>query len=833
MKDRLSVFWVRADAFTSFFNGFTQIYKLLDPSVKSGETTNDPSSILEATRRELENRYKDWLLVLDNVDSLERFLGQVGEETPISQYIPRKGRILMTTRDRRFQGTVAKAADGEKVLPMTDAEARQLLIKSVPSHLRNNWDLKHHISAMESLPELLSELGNLPLAIAQASANISDQNITLTSYIQAYRRKEERMGLMQVPATDFQSRDAATGQQSIAITWEISFETLEQQYPLSAICLCYMGFFHWRDIPQSLLMQLPEFKELGVTDFRNVAKRLLHLSLVDESTLDDTFVEYHINPVVHERIINRLSVQEQMRYLCPCIAQVASTFPLLIEAKGMGEATCRHLLSHAIHQIETGSTLAIVSKAFARLQQVVSNFLSLVGLSEFAVRLSNDALDQATRVWDAHDLSVIRIQITKISCLNRDARYSEAEVQGRQLLAALEERDSSSTIEESEITARRLDVLIALSVSYFGLNDHEASEKICREQLATLSPSTTIPNSEALLKHNLAHSLAYQGRLDEARSINNYLVNFAESPAGESCIDQSLYLIMMNLKGHILEGAIRRELENDTQFAGSGAYLAKRQEQLSIYSFVFEGSMKVLGIEDVDTWKAANLTVRSLTQMGNLEEAMHLLKSSLTKATEANLHIQGQLRETVSVTVSLLPLIGMDVSGPAMQACLDSLWALTRSLLGDDINKMSFDDDAMNTFGVYYQSRGRFLEAEAFHRAVLEVRWESSGTTSGHRRRIEDIYFYNCMLAIARQPGRHDEALEFRVQHAGEIEVTEAVYGDLATRLQGFKTDELVYHEAQQMLRSGQITVADSWWVEHQKSLARSQRLHGYLALDS
>ncbi len=128
MMQRLSVYWVRADSLANFIADYSQILGMLNVTSSQPLQGSDSSSLLKQIGKRLEETSGDWLLILDNADHLDQFMGTGNQDNSISisQYIPRRGRILITTRDRRFQGSVAAATNGLCVDLMSaeEAEAR-------------------------------------------------------------------------------------------------------------------------------------------------------------------------------------------------------------------------------------------------------------------------------------------------------------------------------------------------------------------------------------------------------------------------------------------------------------------------------------------------------------------------------------------------------------------------------------------------------------------------------------------------------------------------------------------------------------------------------------
>jgi hypothetical protein len=124
-----------------------------------------------------------------------------------------------------------------RVDAMDENTAQNLLSASVPGYLIRNTS-----ESVDQAKQLVTELGFLPLAIAQAAANILEQQLTLAEYVCFYNDKKHRMGLMQTAAHDFQSTDPRNASQSVHVTWQISFDALKDKFPLSATFLSYIDW---------------------------------------------------------------------------------------------------------------------------------------------------------------------------------------------------------------------------------------------------------------------------------------------------------------------------------------------------------------------------------------------------------------------------------------------------------------------------------------------------------------------------------------------------------------------------------------------------------------
>jgi hypothetical protein len=97
---------------------------------------------------------------------------------PLINYLPRSpnASILITTKDKRIGERLTNKEKAIIVLPITEPEAERLLLSKMAQ--------KSNLDETKS-DELLKVLGNLSLAIIQAAAYISENNITVEEYLEA------------------------------------------------------------------------------------------------------------------------------------------------------------------------------------------------------------------------------------------------------------------------------------------------------------------------------------------------------------------------------------------------------------------------------------------------------------------------------------------------------------------------------------------------------------------------------------------------------------------------------------------------------------------------
>jgi hypothetical protein len=247
-----------------------------------------------------------------------------------------------------------------------------------------------------------------------------------------------------------------------------------------------------------------------------------------------------------------------------------------------------------------------------------------------------------------------------------------------------------------------------------------------------------------------------------------------------------------------------------------------REELLQMYRLVFKESFEVLGIEDVDTWKAANNLTGCLSSFGMFIECYSILSTVLTAGIVAKVRGEGKFKVTLDgLTMNtnnwLESLERSQIQDRLkVEECRRLLHEWIKSS-GCTVDVCSHD--TLNNQGVYLQWKGEFVEAEREHLYSIEL-CEQAG------KPVPGLYLYNLMLAIARQ-GRSDEAREFREKHLAKLAAEEAIYGTLQQRVEQSAQDRQVYEEAQVLLQKGKITREGEWWVARKWQLIRAENLYG------
>jgi tetratricopeptide (TPR) repeat protein len=254
------IFWINAAAETLMISSFVEIAKQLEiakqfPPFFVRDDRNH-TELIAAVKRWLEECQRRWLLIFDNVEAEDFSLVQT--------YFPQRGdgSILLTTRAHSVSSLGASSIEVEK---MEVLEGTKLLLRLVErfeqafhtlDEVRD--DEKTRVVIDEALATTIDEATNLvlvldcfPLALEQAGAYIEETECSLTEYRRLYQTHRQtllaRKRRRKPNATDYPA--------SVATTWSLSFQKVEQANPAAAELLCLCAFLAPDEIPEELITE--------------------------------------------------------------------------------------------------------------------------------------------------------------------------------------------------------------------------------------------------------------------------------------------------------------------------------------------------------------------------------------------------------------------------------------------------------------------------------------------------------------------------------------------------------------------------------------------------
>lgn len=296
--------WVNAASEEAIMAGFVTIAELL-PAF-SAKNEKDQRKLLTAIKRWLEECQQRWLLIFDNAD----------DPVLIQEYLPQTGNgsILLTTR----ANAVAPIGASLEVEKMGIVEGTQLL-------LRRGQRLENFSDQEQKKAETIAcILDGFPLALDQAGAYIEETGCGFDDYLQLYQdHRKELLARRGKQATNYPD--------SVATTWSLSFQKIEQANPAAAELLHLCAFLAPDHIPEELLKDgasyWPPFLQQAATDlfaFNQILEELLTFSLV-KRLVEDRLLSIH--RLVQAVQIDKMEKKEQRQWAERVIRAVNVAFP--------------------------------------------------------------------------------------------------------------------------------------------------------------------------------------------------------------------------------------------------------------------------------------------------------------------------------------------------------------------------------------------------------------------------------------------------------------------------------------------------------------------------
>ena len=262
-----------------------------------------------------------WLFILDNADDPDVFGSMNDHEKSMIPYIPRSsnGHILITSRFQRVALTLVSGGDFLiHVTPMTPQEAVSLLQTRVPDD-----------QSTEGVAiELVKALDCLPLAIKQAIGYIIATNTSIKDYYRLFSKDENyQRRLLEKTYGDISRETHNDLQDSVILTWQISFDQIRHQRPAAANVLSLMGTLNREGIPIDLLTGL----SVDELEFQENIGILIQYSLISRN---EDFVSFSMHRLVQLTIQIWLSSQGTLgEWQTEALRLVSKSFSLAVDEK--------------------------------------------------------------------------------------------------------------------------------------------------------------------------------------------------------------------------------------------------------------------------------------------------------------------------------------------------------------------------------------------------------------------------------------------------------------------------------------------------------------------
>jgi tetratricopeptide (TPR) repeat protein len=669
------VFWVPAISRESFELAYRDIAtRLRLPGIT--DSNKDINKLVKDTL-DSEN-FDSWLMIVDNADDPAVLSDTVDGDpklTRIADYLPHssRGAILFTTRSRKAAGSLTPGYILE-LKDMTRAEARQLLMQRTmkPTLLQDEI----------AVNELLEILTYLPLAIVQAAAFLSNNDISVSKYISLFRNPGAEIELFSEQFEDpsrYREMDS-----TIAKTWHISFDQIRKQDQLAADYLSFMACIDRINIPRSLLPPtgslVQQAKALGtLTGYAFITERQQMVQGVD----GERFFDMH--RLVHMASVSWLDGQGERATWADIAAD--RLMELVPHSGHERREVWMPYIPHAMHSAGLEGAVKEISRA-SLLRQVGGCQMSL-GQYPAAEATCRRASPLYRKVMGPEHPDTLRSISNLARVLDMQGKYEEAELMNRQALAQREivlgpEHPDTLTSMGS----------LAIVISNQGKN--EEAESMHRQVLAKRETVLGPEHPDTLKSMNsLAIVISNQGKYKEAELMHRQVLAQKERLLWPEHPDM---LTSMNSLAIVI--------------SNQGKY----EEAESMHRQVIALRERLLGSEHPDTLGSKSNLTGVLYRQGKYEEAELIERQVLAQRER----LLGPEHPDALTSMNNLAL-AIEEQGKYEEAEVIHRQVLAQRKIALGLEHPFTFGSISNLAGVLYR-QGKYEEAELMHRQVIALR---------------------------------------------------------------------------------------------------------------
>jgi len=756
-------FWVNAASQETILASFVEIATLLPEFAARNET--DQRKLIEAVKHWLEQCKQPWLLIFDNVD-------HDGDLPAIREYLPQggSGSVLLTTR----ASAVGSLATPIEVETMGFVEGALLLLRRA-HRVKHTFDLEHmsdeEIDQVHRAGNIVEALDHFPLAIDQAGAYLEETQCSFEEYLDLYQtHRQKLLAERGAQATDYPD--------SVATTWSLSIQKVQQKRPAAAELLQLCSFLAPDSIPEELITDgaayWPALLQQAATDpfaFQQMMKELLKYSLVKRLVEDRTLSIHRLVQAMQrdrmdgevqrqwvERVIRAVnkvfpdlpqdmaSWQQCLRYLNQaqvCYELIERYGLTLVEAADVLHRTSLYLGEHALYaEAEPLSQRAIViceRTLGPDHPDVAANLNNLAGLYQSQGKYAEAeplyqralAIDEQVLGPDHPDVAA---NLNNLASLYRgQGKYAEAEPLYQRAL----------TIYEQQLGTEHLDTATALNnlASFYESQGKYAEAEplyqraltIYEQQLGTEHPDT------ARCLNNLAEFYSTQGKYEQAGSL----------------MQQALAIRKRHLEANHPD--IAQSLNN---LAGIYVFQGKYEQAEPLFQEALSIRKRILGLRHPDTAQTLNNLAEVYRVQNEIELAMPLCQEALVirKQTLGSDHV-----DTAQSMHTLAMLYESQGEYERAELLMQQVLKVYQKKLGPDHPDVAV---CLNDMSALYYAQGKYEQTELLIHQALAIQEQQLGAEHPNMaawlKNLADLYrsqgkyteaepLYQRALAISKQ----------------------------------------------------------------------------------
>ncbi|KAM0139134.1 hypothetical protein ACHAP3_003402 [Botrytis cinerea] len=747
------VFWVHASNTARFEQSFREIANC----VKIPGRQNPQANVFQLVHDWLhDDRKGKWLVILDNADDASFLVqaqskGRDGQTSnnientrPLITYLPHcpNGSILVTTRSRDAALKLVEQRDIIAIGPMGMVEALALVEKKLEKCDNNN-----------NTAELVEALEFMPLAIVQAASYISKRmpRYSLQDYLKDFR-KSDRKRTSLLDRDSQQLRRDWEANNSILITWQISFDYIRKIRSTAADLLSLMSFFDRQGIPEALLRSPDTHRSLH----RNQKKRSDDVDDDDHSSIstacsdDDT--DKTSQSSINDEFEDDISLLQDYSFISVTADRTTFAMHRLVQLatrkwledqkqqenwkqqfiKNLNEelptgeyenwVQCRTLFPHAklalLYEPEEQNSL----QEWASILYKSGWYAWQMGNSEDAEKLSVKAMKVRKRIFGReHDDTLRSMAIVGLVYRFRGQWDAAEELQ----VQVMETRKKKLGVDHPDT----LTSMNNLALTYLIQGRWDAAEELQVQVMKTRKKKLGVDHPDTLTSmSNLASTYFNQGRLDTAEELQVQVMEICKKKLG---VNHPNTLTSMGNLASI--------------YSNQGRWDAAEELEVQVMGT----RKKKLGVDHPHT----------LTSMGNLA-----LTYSNQERLDAAEELQTQVMETRKKKLgvdhpSTLTSMGNLALTYSNQGRLDAAEELQTQVMETRKKKLGVDHPdtltSMSNLASTYFNQGRLGAAEELQTQVMETRKKKLG--------VDHPSTLTSMASLAytwKEQYRHKEALK-------------------------------------------------------------------------
>jgi tetratricopeptide (TPR) repeat protein len=588
-----AVFWVNAATVARFEESFQRMAK----EFGLGDCEDAQQDSLMSVKNWLETEIVDpWVMIIDNVDDETAFFrDKCHNDKAPSQLLPRcsHGQLFFTSRTRDVAFDLASPATPISVDLLTTEEGLDLLRKRLGPD-----------PPEASLIELLSELGHIPLAITQAISFIMKRRQSVEQYLELYRRDENsRSRLLSHEFLDHGRQEQTM--ESVARTWQISFEWIQKSHPKAAEILCFMGFYQHHGVPERLLRS----DDVDAFEFEESIAVLQAFSLLDVNKAGNSYSTHRLIQVTTKLWLEQNGPAQLEKWALRVLDQVAMWFPALPDTwDDKYLESCQSLLPHADLLLEQSFNISKKESDLAKAELLLrtGRYIDRVGdnLGDVQRRYKRSLEIRQSYLGSEHPDTWLSMRFYFASLTHSAAVYPPeigsqgVADMGHALLNHYREVFGS----HQPYTIQALSHLARFLAKQGDLQDSEAMQREAVRLSKEVNGSTSIDTVTYM--GSLAHVLTLMKRFDEALQVS---------------------MESMRIRTKIHGPEHRTVLIAKSNLAVYLANVGRCDEAITLGKEVLMLNEKVLGGDHPQTLKKARNLAGFLRHQGRYEEALDVL----------------------------------------------------------------------------------------------------------------------------------------------------------------------------------------------------------------